>query len=112
MFRGATRWWWQRMSAVLLVLLGFWWLWSLWYLAAADYVYMRLWLREPPVSLALWLMMALLFLHGWLGLKIIIEDYLPNTRLRQWFLWVLNGLVWFAMALTTALLLLIQQGRT
>ncbi len=80
----ANVWWWQRQSGVLLLPLGLWWLASLWYLGAWEYRWVRLWVQQPAVSLALWLWVVVLASHAGLGLYGVIEDYSSG--------WVQRGL--------------------
>lgn len=104
-----TAWWWQRLSGVLLLLLGVWWLGSLGYLGASDYRWVRLWVQQPAVSLALWLWIVILTSHAGLGLHGVIEDYTSGV-LQRGLRYVLTGLLLASVSLATAFLGLIQWG--
>ncbi len=72
---GVSHWWMQRVTAVALVPLTLWFLFSLLSLPAYDYLTVRSWvgLGWSPVFLVL-LIVALSY-HSALGLQVVIEDY-------------------------------------
>jgi succinate dehydrogenase / fumarate reductase membrane anchor subunit len=89
--RGSAHWWAQRVTAVALVPLGLWFVFLVIGLAGAsrDVMTARI---SSPVSLSL--MLALIvatFYHMWLGLQVVIEDYVHEERLKLAALLVLRG---------------------
>lgn len=73
--RGSAHWWLQRLTAAALVPLGLWFIFAVVGLAGAPREAMTAWLSSP---LSLALMLALIvatFYHMWLGLQVVIEDY-------------------------------------
>jgi succinate dehydrogenase / fumarate reductase membrane anchor subunit len=72
---GTGHWWAQRVTAVALVPLALWFLFSLLLLPALDYGTVRGWLALPLSSLLAILSVAVLAYHSYLGTTVIIEDY-------------------------------------
>lgn len=72
----------QRVSAVALLLLSPWALWSGAHLAGRDYAAVREWLGSP-INASLLILLALAGLyHGQLGIRVIIEDYIERSLTR------------------------------
>ena len=73
--RGVEHWWAQRVSAVLVAVLGLWFLGYLWSMETYTYqVFFHSWKTPLSLSLMILFVMASLY-HGALGLQIVIEDY-------------------------------------
>ncbi|MBS0639699.1 MAG: succinate dehydrogenase, hydrophobic membrane anchor protein [Acetobacteraceae bacterium] len=73
--KGSAHWWLQRVTAVALVPLGLWFIFSVVGLTGATREQMTAWIASP-VSLSLMLaLIAATFYHMWLGLQVVIEDY-------------------------------------
>jgi len=79
---GVNHWWVQRVTAVALVPLVIWLLVSLLTLPAADYLTATAWIARGwnPVLLVLTLLAACW--HSWLGVQVVIEDYVPARGLK------------------------------
>ena len=90
---GFSHWWMQRLSAVLMVPLGIWFVVSLFNLDNLHPDTLILWLYNPiqAVLMALW--MITVVYHAALGLQVIIEDYVHDKRVAM----VLLVLIKFAM---------------
>lgn len=72
---GVSHWWMQRLTAVALVPLTIWFCFSVASIGAADYERMRAWIAAPMVTVILVLLILTTFYHLYLGLQVIIEDY-------------------------------------
>ena len=79
---GTHHWWQQRLTAVALVPLSVWLIYSLLGLSSADYVEFAGWLQSPLNATLMVLTVALLFQHANLGLQVVIEDYVPSHAAR------------------------------
>ncbi len=79
---GVHHWWVQRVTALALAPLCVWLAVSLLALPAADHAVVSAWLASGlhPILLALTVVLATW--HGWLGLQVIIEDYVPRPASR------------------------------
>jgi succinate dehydrogenase / fumarate reductase membrane anchor subunit len=75
---GVEHWWAQRFSAILLVPLTIWLVWSLAILAGADYAEARAWLGSPWNAAMALLLVGATFYHGRLGIQVVIEDYVHH----------------------------------
>jgi succinate dehydrogenase membrane anchor subunit len=79
---GSKHWWGQRVTAVALVPLTLWFIWSLLHLTNASQVDIADWLASP---MRLALMLALIvatFHHLQLGMRVVIEDYVTNEGVK------------------------------
>lgn len=72
---GTSHWWAQRVSAVALIPLTLWFLFSLLLLPELDYVTVRTWLAVPMSSFFAVLLVAVLTYHSYLGTAVVVEDY-------------------------------------
>lgn len=75
---GVEHWWWQRLTAVALILLGIWFVVSAIYLAGAGYYEARLWINRSLNMTLLIAFVAMLLHHAQLGLQVVIEDYIHH----------------------------------
>lgn len=76
--RTVTQWRRQRISAVALIFLGIWFLIEILRHTQADYPLVLAWASQPWVSIALGLLVSIVFYHSTVGLQVIIEDYIPH----------------------------------
>jgi succinate dehydrogenase / fumarate reductase membrane anchor subunit len=72
---GTAHWWGQRVSAVALVPLSLWFLFSLLRLPSLDYPTVHAWLSFPLSGLLAVLLVAVLTYHSYLGTAVVTEDY-------------------------------------
>ena len=86
----------QRATAVILLPLVIWFLWSVIAHASADYGEMRAWLAEIPTTLAFAALIVIGALHMRIGLGEVIEDYI-HAGLKGVFM-TLNWLAALAVA--------------
>ncbi|MFI4979641.1 MAG: succinate dehydrogenase, hydrophobic membrane anchor protein [Nevskiales bacterium] len=79
---GVHHWWMQRLTALALIPLSLWFVFSIARYHLADYPTMILWLHNPYVAIALVLYFAALFYHSVLGVQVVIEDYVAGEALK------------------------------
>jgi succinate dehydrogenase / fumarate reductase membrane anchor subunit len=80
---GSHHWWAQRLTALALVPLTLWFIFSVIHLAGASHQVVIEWLSKP---LTLGLMLALIiatFHHLQLGVQVVIEDYVNDERIKM-----------------------------
>ena len=80
--RGTGHWLAQRISALALIPLALWFSVSMMFYMRADYVTLLNWLHSPVNAVLIVLMLAALFYHGYLGLQMVLEDYVHNEWLK------------------------------
>ena len=90
---GAGHWRWQRITAVLLVPLGLWFVAATIYLIGLgfDHSVFRAWASEHGNALLLILFAAALFPHAQLGLQVVIEDYVHAPAVKTASLFAANA---------------------
>jgi len=75
---GTHHFWVQRISAVALVPLSLWFVFSVARLAGGDFFMVRHWVHAPSVAITLVLFIAAALYHSALGIQVVIEDYVGN----------------------------------
>ena len=78
---GFGHWWGQRVSAIALIPLSLWFAGSILQLSHADYSSVVLWLHTPWVAVLLSLFLVTLLYHAYLGVQVVIEDYVHTKPL-------------------------------
>jgi succinate dehydrogenase / fumarate reductase, membrane anchor subunit len=79
---GAGHWWSQRVSAVALIPLTLWFLFSLLMLPDLDYATVRIWLSLPISGFLAVLLLSVLTYHSYLGTTVVIEDYVHSAGMK------------------------------
>ncbi|NQV54819.1 MAG: succinate dehydrogenase, hydrophobic membrane anchor protein [Rhodospirillales bacterium] len=79
---GVGHWWAQRVTAVALVPLGLWFVFSTVSLAGADLVQFKAWLGEAGNLLLMVLFVGTAFYHMQLGVQAVIEDYVHGEAVK------------------------------
>jgi succinate dehydrogenase / fumarate reductase membrane anchor subunit len=79
---GTGHWWAQRVSAVALIPLTLWFMFSLLSLPALDYATVRAWLSFPMSGFLALLSVAVLTYHSYLGTAEVIEDYVHSAGMK------------------------------
>jgi succinate dehydrogenase / fumarate reductase membrane anchor subunit len=79
---GGAHWWMQRLTAVSLIPLGLWFALSL--LAMSDFEYQTVvtWLQRPVSSILLIITVLVVSYHSYLGVQVVIEDYVHTASLK------------------------------
>lgn len=75
---GVQHFWAQRVSAVALVPLSLWFVFSVAQLPVASYGAIRHWVGAPSVAVMLALFIPTLFYHSMLGIQVVVEDYITG----------------------------------
>jgi succinate dehydrogenase / fumarate reductase membrane anchor subunit len=75
--KGVGHWWWQRLTALALVPLTFWFVGSIVTMTTggSEHSAVVAWIRSPLVSVLLIVLIASSFYHAQLGMQVVIEDY-------------------------------------
>lgn len=80
---GGTGWWLaQRVTAILMLLCGLTLAGLVWCGAPFDYASWRLLFADEPIKLLSWVLVASGGLHGWIGLRDVLMDYVKPVALR------------------------------
>ena len=79
---GTGHWWAQRVSAVALIPLSLWFVISVLGLVRADYAIVVDWLHMPSTAVLLSLFLATVFYHAYLGVQVVMEDYVDREWLK------------------------------
>ena len=79
---GTEHWWAQRLTALALVPLCLWFVASLAAMTGADHATMKAWVDSPLVAGLLILLIVATFYHGYLGLQVVIEDYVHSEPIK------------------------------
>ena len=75
---GTHHFWVQRVSAVALIPLSLWFVFSVAQLAGGDYGMVRHWVHAPSVAITLILFISAALYHSMLGVQVVIEDYISS----------------------------------
>ena len=68
----------ERISAVALLPLTLWFVFSVARLPLASFQTVKHWVQSPSVAVTLVLFLAVLFYHSSLGVKVVVEDYVAG----------------------------------
>ena len=79
---GTGHWWAQRVSAVALLPLTLWFLFSLLMLPDLDYATVRTWLSLPVSGFLAVLLLWVLTYHSYLGTTVVVEDYVHSAGMK------------------------------
>ena len=77
---GTSHWWAQRLTAVALLPLSLWFVWSVINLVGVDHIGFKNWLNENANLVLMILFVGSLFYHMQLGLQVVIEDYVHGEK--------------------------------
>ncbi len=93
---GTRHWWAQRLTAIALIPLTVWFIYSLVVMTAMEYATVTAWMQSPIVSSLLILFIFSLFYHAQLGMQVVIEDYVDSEVLKFSSIILLNFVMLFA----------------
>lgn len=105
---GTSHWWGQRVTAMALAPLSVWFLWFLGTLPGGDYATVSTALGQPLNAVLMLAFIGSLFYHAYLGLQVVIEDYVHPRALEITLLVLIRfGAVLAVLSATIAILRLI-----
>ena len=78
----AEHWWLQRLTAVALLVLGIWAAVELVLLPDFSYATVHAWVHRPYSAVMLILFVLAVGYHSYLGVQVVIEDYVPSKAAR------------------------------
>jgi succinate dehydrogenase / fumarate reductase membrane anchor subunit len=81
----------QRVTAVALIPLTLWFVYSVIALAGADYATATAWLQAPMTAVLMIVLIAATFHHMQLGLQVVIEDYVHGEGIKIASLMLMKG---------------------
>lgn len=79
---GVSHWWRQRLGAVALIPLTLWFVFALLGLPSLDYLTVRAWMGSGWTPVFMVLLVGTLCHHSWLGVQVVIEDYIHGKGLK------------------------------
>ena len=79
---GVDHWWAQRVTAVALIPLALWFVFSIACLAGEDAATVTAWVAQPFNAVLTLLFLLALFYHSELGCQVVIEDYVHSEGLK------------------------------
>ena len=97
---GFGHWWMQRLTAVLMVPLGIWFVYSLMSMENRSADSLIMWLHNPVPAILMALWTVTVVYHAALGLQVIIEDYIHAKKLALPLL-IFIKIAMFAMIMVT-----------
>lgn len=93
---GVHHWWAQRLTAIALVPLSLWFIYSLVAISGADYNAAVSWLSQSLNAVLMLLFLFSLYYHAALGVQVVIEDYIDSEWQKIACLILVKFLVWLA----------------
>ncbi len=102
---GSGHWWLQRVTAVALVPLSFWFFALMELVFKADYAAITAWINAPLNGACIIAWILAVFYHAALGVQVVIEDYVSGEWQKIVSVWAANLLFFFLglMALVAVL---------
>ncbi len=108
--KGVHHWWLQRLTALALVPLSLWFIYSLVVITGAEYATVIAWLSQPLNAVLMLLFVFSLYCHAVLGVQVVIEDYIKPEWQKITCLILINFLAWIAGLSATISVLKIYLG--
>ena len=93
---GTHHWWAQRLTALALIPLTLWLIYSVLSMTTLDYMAAIGWLQSPLTSTLLILFIIALYYHAELGMQVVIEDYVGCEVLKISSIILLKLVIWFS----------------
>ena len=93
---GVHHWWVQRLTAIALVPLSLWFIYSLVAITGADYQTTKDWMGNTLNAALMLLFIISLYYHAVLGVQVVIEDYIDSEWQKIACLVLVKFLAWIA----------------
>jgi succinate dehydrogenase / fumarate reductase membrane anchor subunit len=77
---GTGHWWAQRLTAIGMVPLSLWFIFSVMGMAHGNYEIVTAWIAEPSHAIGMVLLVLTVVYHSSLGTQVVIEDYVHGAR--------------------------------
>jgi succinate dehydrogenase / fumarate reductase membrane anchor subunit len=103
---GVSHWWWQRLTAVAMIPLSIWFVYSLvTVMLSSDVLRVAEWFASPINTIMVVLLMMVTFFHAKLGMQVVIEDYI-KPPLMKYFLLIGNVFLCLFLAIVSIMAVL------
>jgi succinate dehydrogenase / fumarate reductase membrane anchor subunit len=79
---GTSHWWGQRLSGAAMAVLGLWFAWSVATISGFSYAETVAFINQPVNSVLLLLLSVTMAYHSYLGIQVVIEDYVHGHGLK------------------------------
>ena len=93
MSKGANHWITQRITALIIIPLTFWFIYSLLESVTSSHQDMLDWVKQPLITILLTISVLGIFWHARLGIQVIIEDYIHGETTQKLALVGLNSII-------------------
>ena len=103
---GVAHWWSQRLTSIALIPLGLWFVYLIVSLLPSDHATAVAWLHSPLRAGLLVLFILVVFWHAFLGLQVVVEDYIHTEWLKVTILMTLKMIL--ALLATISVLMVLQ----
>ncbi len=107
---GVQHWWSQRLTAVALVPLSLWFIYSLVMVTGANYATVVAWLGNTSNAVLMLMFIFSLYYHAALGVQVVIEDYIESEWQKIACLILVKFLTWLAGLSATIAVLKVYLG--
>lgn len=79
---GSGEWKAERATSLILIPLALWGFWSAWTVSGSGYAGAAEWFRSPVNAVVLAITLLISLWHMWMGLKVVVDDYIhkPSSR--------------------------------
>jgi succinate dehydrogenase / fumarate reductase membrane anchor subunit len=79
---GTSHWWGQRLSGAAMAVLGIWFAWSIATVSGFSHVEAVAFISQPVNSVLLLILSVTMAYHSYLGIQVVIEDYIHGHGLK------------------------------
>ena len=108
--QGTHHWWMQRITAIALVPLTFWLVYSLLSLTRLDHSAVTHWIASPVSSAIIILFIISIYYHAILGIRVVIEDYVESELLKICSVITINFIFIFAALVSVITVIKVALG--